>query len=273
MNILVTGCNGQLGSEIRHLSPEFKNHSFLFTDIEELNITNYEAIKQYVTVNKIDYIVNCAAYTAVDKAESQHKQAYALNARAVGNLARISRKFGMLLIHVSTDYVFNGTNYIPYTETDKTRPRSVYGKTKHRGERKIFKSADWAIIIRTSWLYSSFGNNFVKSIIKNAKEKGKLSVVYDQVGTPTYARDLAEAILNIIQLVDGRQPEVEIYNYSNEGVCSWYDFAKTIVELEKIECEISPIETKDYPTPARRPHYSVLNKNKIKDHYKIQIPY
>jgi dTDP-4-dehydrorhamnose reductase len=274
MNILVTGCNGQLGSEIRELSPEYKNCRFLFTDVMHLDITQYEQVEKYIENKNIDCIINCAAYTAVDKAESEPEKAYEINVKAVANLVRISKRNDIILVHISTDYVFDGKNYMPYTESDKTNPLSVYGRTKLQGEQEVISNAGKAIIIRTSWLYSSFGNNFVKSIIKFAKERGKLNVVYDQIGTPTYARDLAGTILDIIQSADSiHKSVVEIYHYSNEGVCSWYDFAELILEESNIKCELRPVESKDYPTPVTRPHYSVLNKNKIKDHFKIQIPY
>ncbi len=284
---MVTGCNGQLGSEIRVLSPGYKNINFLFSDIQELDITDFNKLKSYISEHKIDCIVNCAAYTAVDKAESEPELAAEINVKAVSNLAKLSVQFNIPLIHISTDYVFDGINYKPYLETDKTNPCSVYGKTKLSGEEEIIKEFGVgsseigvqnhkAIIIRTSWLYSSFGNNFVKSMIKYAKERGSLNVVSDQVGTPTYARDLAKAILDIVFKTDkihSPQSTVEIYNYSNEGVCSWYDFAKSIIEISDIKCPVNPIETKDYPTPAKRPQYSVLSKVKIREHFNIFIPH
>ena len=277
MNILITGSNGQLGSEIKVLSSQFSvpNSKFIFTDVDELDITDFSALENFIKLHKPDRIINCAAYTAVDKAESETELAEKINIQSCTNLAKLSAKYGIFLIHVSTDYVFDGNSFKPYKETDITNPGSVYGKTKLLGEKEIIANTSNAIIIRTSWLYSSFGNNFVKSIIKYAKERGKLNVVYDQIGSPTYARDLAKAILDITdsryKTQDTRQ--LEIYHYSNEGVCSWYDFAKTIIELKNITCEINPIETKDYLTPAKRPHYSVLSKDKIKHDFKISVPY
>lgn len=286
MNIMITGCNGQLGSEIKVLSPLYKDFNFLFSDIDELDITDYSKLEKYISENNVDCIINCAAYTAVDKAVSEPELAAKINVNAVSNLAKLSKQHNLLLTHISTDYVFDGMNYKPYLETDKTNPTSVYGKTKLFGEKEILTYSPNALIIRTSWLYSSFGNNFVKTIIKYAKERGKLNVVYDQIGNPTYARDLAKAILDIISIENSSRSFVtsapttnyelrttNLYNYSNEGVCSWYDFAKAIIELSNIECLINPIETKDYPTPAKRPPYSVLSKDKIKNKYGITISY
>jgi len=273
LNILVTGCNGQLGKEISNISPMYSDYHYIFTDIDELDITNYEALENFFSHTKIDCIINCAAYTAVDKAETDTKAASLLNTLAVKYLSIFSEKYDSLLIHISTDYVFDGKNYKPYIESDKTNPLSVYGKTKLSGENQIISCATKAVIIRTSWLYSSYGSNFVKSIIKYAKEQKKLNIVFDQIGTPTYARDLAKAILDIITQIKHKKNSVEIYHYSNQGVISWYDFAKAIIEISNINCSVNPIETKDYPTPAPRPYYSILNKNKIKNHYNINIPY
>ena len=277
---MVTGCNGQLGSEIKVLSSQYKGFQFLFSDIDELDITDFGKLEKYISKHNVDCIINCAAYTAVDKAESEPELATKINVTAVSNLAKLSKQFNIFLFHISTDYVFDGMNYKPYLETDKTNPCSVYGKTKLLGEKEILSSGANAIIIRTSWLYSSFGNNFVKSIIKYTREKGKLNVVYDQIGTPTYARDLAKAILDIVstentplRTMNKEHQTNNIYNYSNEGVCSWYDFAKAVIALTGIECLINPIETKDYPTPAKRPPYSVLSKDKIKQKFSLSIPY
>lgn len=286
---MVTGAKGQLGNEIRVLSADYKESDFLFSDIDELDIRDYEKLRHYVSDNIPTIIINCAAYTAVDKAESEHELATEINVMAAGNLAKVSKEYGLKLIHLSTDYVFDGNNNKPYLETDKTNPCSVYGKTKLEGEKEIVKvfgalysvPSAQCLFIRTSWLYSSFGNNFVKSIIKYARERGKLNVVYDQVGSPTYARDLAKAILSIVHSPQknnqlpaaSSQLPVEIYNYSNEGVCSWYDFAKAILEITGISCELDAIETKDYPTPAKRPSYSVFNKDKIKNTFGLKIPY
>jgi len=270
-NILVTGSNGQLGSEIREFSKSL-DESFFFTDYQELDITDQEAIKTFIDDNKIDIIINCAAYTAVDKAEEDKESADKINHLAVKYLADIAKDRDIKLIHVSTDYVFDGKNYKPYVENDKVNPQNIYGVTKLAGE-EVLKEINPknSIIIRTSWVYSSFGNNFVKTMLKLGKTKESLTVINDQVGTPTYARDLAKAILDILPQLNSKK--IEIYNYSNEGVLSWYDFAKEIMKMAKLECKIEPIETKDYPTPATRPHYSLLNKTKIKDQFSVKVPY
>ncbi len=272
--ILVTGANGQLGSEIKTLAPQYRNYEFIFHDVDTLDICDYDAIEKVLSPESFEAIINCAAYTAVDKAESESESesetAYKINVDAVKNLAALSKKYGIHLIHISTDYVFDGKNYRPYTESDTTNPQSVYGISKLNGEKAIFEHAENATIIRTAWLYSSFGLNFVKTIQRYALERGVLQVVYDQIGTPTYAADLAKAILEVLpDLPKG----IEIFHYSNEGVCSWYDFAQAIVELSGIPCQIIPVETKDYPTPAQRPAYSVFNKSKFKSTFYTEIPF
>ena len=279
MNILVTGSNGQLGSEIRYLVinnliSNIQNYKFFFTDKEELDITNKEQIKNFINQNNIDLIINCAAYTAVDKAEEEKELADLINHKAIKYLAEISKIKDIPLIHISTDYVFDGKNYRPYKEDDKINPQSVYGITKLKGEEAFIKSQAKGIIIRTSWVYSSFGVNFVKTML-SLKDKKELNVVFDQIGTPTYARDLAKAILEIINknFEKLNSFKAEIFNFSNEGVCSWYDFAKAIFEIKGINIKLNPIETKDYRAPAIRPYYSVLNKNKIKTEFDIEIPY
>jgi dTDP-4-dehydrorhamnose reductase len=270
-NILVTGSNGQLGSEIRELSVEYQD-DFYFTGRNELDITNKDAVDGFCIQNNIDMIINCAAYTAVDKAEEDEVNADKINHLAVKNLAGLAKEKNIKLIHISTDYVFDGKNYKPYVEDDKVNPNGIYGKTKLDGELALQEiNPNNTIIIRTSWVYSSFGANFVKTMLRLGKERDALGVIFDQVGTPTYARDLANAILEIISQLNN--DNVEIYHYSNEGVCSWYDFAKTIFELSNTNCKVNPIETKEYPTPATRPHYSLLNKSKIKKEYNIAIPY
>ncbi len=271
LNILVTGSNGQLGSEITELSKTLEDN-FFFTDYGTLDITDKDAIDSFVDTNKIDIIINCAAYTAVDKAEEDEKKADKINHLAVKHLAQISKEREIKLIHISTDYVFDGKNYKPYKEEDKTNPPSVYGKTKLAGEKAFLDIAPKnSLIIRTSWVYSSYGENFVKTMLKYGKEKDELRVIYDQVGTPTYARDLAQLILDIIPKIKNQKSK--IYHYSNEGVLSWYDFAKEIMKMAKIECEVVPIESFEYPSPAPRPHYSLLNKAKIKKEFGITIPY
>lgn len=269
--ILVTGSNGQLGNEIQAIANKYTDLKFFFTDVKELDICDSVAIDLYIALHKIDFIINCAAYTAVDKAEEEKALANKINIEAIENLAKASLKFNVLLIHISTDYVFDGTNHRPYLESDKTNPNSHYGYTKAEAEIIIQKTCDKAIIIRTSWLYSTFGNNFVKTMLKYGNERDELKVVNDQIGTPTYAADLASTILKLIR--NQTTKEVEIYNFSNQGVCSWYDFAKEIIEQKNINCKITPIESKDYPTAANRPFYSVLNKSKISKSLNMDIPH
>jgi len=270
-NILITGANGQLGTELKLLNENYKIYNCYYTDIDNLDITNIENIRNFIKNKKIDYIINCAAYTNVDKAESEPKLAELINSYAVYNLSIISNEINATLINISTDFVFDGNKSTPYIETDITNPISVYGKSKLNGENQILKFCNNFIIIRTSWLYSPFGKNFVKTIQKIANEKESIKVVFDQVGTPTYAKDLADAILNILPKLNKNCRE--IFHYSNEGVASWYDFANAIVELSNIKCKVEPIETKDFPTPAKRPHFSVLNKYKIKNAFNLEIPY
>lgn len=271
LNILVTGSNGQLGSEIEELSPHFP-YTFFFTCKDQLDITDKHAIESFVEKNAISAIINCAAYTAVDKAENEEALADKINHQAVKHLASIAKEKNIKLIHISTDYVFDGTSYKPYQEIDTTNPKSVYGKTKLDGENALLQGKlPNSIIIRTSWVYSSYGANFVKTMLRLGKEKDALGVIYDQVGTPTYAKDLAKVILDILPKINTTQ--TQIYNYSNEGVASWYDFAQEIMQMAKLTCKINPIETSQYPTPAKRPHYSLLNKAKIKNEFGIEIPY
>ncbi len=270
MNILITGCKGQLGSEICLLEDQFKEHKFFNTDIEELDITDILAVEDFIGRNSIDGIVNAAAYTQVDKAENDKKLCTALNTEAPAYLAAAIEKRGGWIIQISTDYVFNGRSCVPYEETDTPSPESVYGSTKLASELGTSKLCKRAMIIRTSWLYSSFGNNFVKTMIRLAKEKESIRVVFDQIGTPTYARDLAVAIMKIIN--KGILPGV--YHFSNEGVISWYDFTRAIFEILGVcSCKVSAILTSEYPTAAMRPHYSVLDKTKIKQTYDLEIPY
>ena len=270
-NILVTGSKGQLGSEIQELAAYYDYH-FFFTSKDDLDISKTVDVKNFVVSNNINIIINCAAYTTVDKAEEDTYNANKINHLAVKNLAQIAKDKNIKLIHISTDYVFDGTNYKPYCENDSTNPKSVYGKTKLDGEKEMQAINPLnSLIIRTSWVYSSFGANFVKTMLRLGKEKEKLGVIFDQVGTPTYARDLAKAILDILPNI--KNEKVSIYHYSNEGVLSWYDFAKEIMRMARIECAVNPIETKDYPTLATRPLYSLLNKSKIKKDFGIITPY
>jgi dTDP-4-dehydrorhamnose reductase len=254
-----------------------------FVGRDQLDLTNTESIEAYFSNHKYDVIINCAAYTEVDKAEAEPDLANQINHLSVKQLAEIAKQQDATLIHISTDYVFNGQNYKPYIESDPTDPQSVYGLTKLKGEKAIQAINPKGCIIRTSWVYSEFGNNFVKTMLRLGQEKDQLGIIFDQIGTPTYAGDLAECILQIVNdeclmLNEGnadsiQNPTFNIYHYSNEGVCSWYDFAKAIFELNDIDCNVNPIETKDYPTPATRPHYSLMNKTKIKQTFDLTIPY
>lgn len=271
--VLITGSNGQLGQELKALSVNYPELDFIFTDVAELNITDLKAIECFVEQNKPDFIVNCAAYTAVDKAEENRDAAFLLNAVAVDFLVDAAHKCNATLIHISTDYVFDGEHNKPYCPDAGTFPQSVYGVTKNEGEKLILYSDINALIIRTSWLYSTFGNNFVKTMIKLGTERDALGVVVDQIGTPTYARDLAKAILDIIPQVDNTKATRELYHYTNEGVCSWYDFAHEIFRQKNIEVKLNPVPSSEFPTPAKRPSYSVLNKSKIREEYNIEIPH
>lgn len=271
INILVTGSNGQLGNELRKLKSDSTDFNFVFTDIAELDITNPEAIEALMKAENISVIINCAAYTAVDKAETETVAAYRINADAPGYLAVAALKFNALLVHISTDYVFSGEGFRPYTENISCDPRSTYGMSKLKGELAVIDSGCRYFIIRTSWLYSAFGNNFIKTVRKYGRERGHLNMIYDQIGTPTHAADLARTILAIIPQCDDRKSD--IYHYSNEGVCSWYDFALEILDQSGINCTVAPINTFEYPLPAARPFYSVLNKSKIKHDFNIKIPH
>jgi dTDP-4-dehydrorhamnose reductase len=266
--VLVTGSKGQLGNEIQVLAPSYPQFNFIFTDVDELDICNRRSVDDFFVVHKIDFLINCAAYTAVDKAEEDRLMCYQINKDAIGYLGEASARHGVKMLHVSTDYVFDGKSYIPYTEEMPMSPATVYGQSKAEGEQLLASVLQNAVIVRTSWLYSSFGNNFVKTMLRLGRERVSLQVVFDQVGTPTYAADLADALLQIIsagKLIPG------IYHYSNEGVCSWYDFALAIFKSAKIECDVLPINSKDYPTKTPRPHYSVLNKQKVKSTYNLRI--
>jgi dTDP-4-dehydrorhamnose reductase len=272
-NILITGAKGQLGNELQLLFPQYQSFNFFATDVDTLDLCNKKAVEDFTGQNGIHYIVNCAAYTAVDKAEDEVELCYKINRDAVRNLAEAARGKAKI-IHVSTDYVFDGTANIPYRESDKTHPQSVYGKSKEAGERVLLEVNPESIIIRTAWLYSSFGNNFVKTMIRLGKERDSLNVVNDQTGTPTYAADLAKAILDIIVFSEKTQTFASgIYHYSNEGITTWFDFTKKIFQLSGIEnCRLNPIPTSGYPTKATRPMYSVLDKTKIKKTFAIFIP-
>ena len=270
MNILITGCNGQLGNELQLLEAKYQQHTFFNTDVNELDITNQLAVDDYVFRNQIDCVINCAAYTAVDKAEEQKELCTTLNTVAPSYLAAAVEKRGGCMIQISTDYVFDGTHSTPYVETDTPAPNSVYGCTKLAGELGVTKFCKKSIVIRTAWLYSTFGNNFVKTMLRLGRERKELGVVADQIGSPTYATDLAAAIMTIVE--KGVKPGV--YHYTNEGVASWYDFTKAIHRMAGIkDCNVKPIHTSDYPTAATRPAYSVLDKKKITDDYQLTIPH
>jgi len=275
-SILVTGSGGQLGQSLNSIVSNYPNYTFTFAHRADLDLSDEKSIDTFFKQQQFDLIINCAAYTAVDKAESEPELAAQLNHLAVKQLAEIAKQYNTKLIHISTDYVFNGTQYRPYIETDDVAPQSVYGETKLKGEQALFTAMpNNALIIRTSWVYSEYGNNFVKTMLRLGQEREALNVIFDQVGTPTYAHDLAEAIMAVVDsdIVKQAAFTSELYHYSNEGVCSWYDFAKMIFELSNVSCHVRPIETKDYPTPATRPHYSLLNKTKIKQRFNIPIPY
>ena len=268
--ILITGSKGQLGNEMQQAAVRFPAFNYIYTDVAELDICDKSALDAFVKANNVNVIVNCAAYTAVDKAEDDVELCYKINRDAVRNIAEVANDNKVKVVHVSTDYVFDGTNYLPYTEDMPVCPATVYGKSKLEGEQALLENCKESVILRTAWLYSSFGNNFVKTMMKLGTERDSLGVIFDQVGTPTYAADLADAILQLLRnetFVPG------IYHFSDEGVCSWYDFTKTIHRMANITCDVKPIETKDYPARTPRPHFSVLNKGKIKSTYGISIPH
>lgn len=265
-NILVTGSNGQLGTEMRNLSVQYPNHTYFFTDIAELDITDRAAVARFVQDNRIDLIVNCAAYTNVDKAEEDEATARLINATAVENLAVT----GVRIIHVSTDYVFSGSESVPCRETDAVAPQTAYGRTKLEGEQLLFAANPDAVVIRTAWLYSPYGNNFVKTMLRLGAERDELRVVFDQVGTPTYAADLAAAIFTVIETPEWYPG---IYHFTDEGVCSWFDFTVEILRRAGISCRVIPIRSAEYAYKTPRPAYSVLDKAKIKQTFRVQIPY
>lgn len=270
MRVLVTGANGQLGMSLRRLLSADTYVEAVYTDVDTLDLTDRDAVERFVGEGGFDYIVNCAAYTAVDKAESDEFLCTKINTEAVGNIAVAARKHKVRVIHVSTDYVFNGENYRPYEENDTPEPRSIYGRTKLEGEGVLMSFCPSSIIIRTAWLYSEYGSNFVKTMLRIGVEKGEVSVVSDQIGTPTYAGDLAAVIVGMLKM---ENPTAGVYHFTNEGVASWYDFAKAIFRIAGKQVKVTPIRTKDYPTATKRPLYSVLNKTKIKTTFGIEIPY
>jgi dTDP-4-dehydrorhamnose reductase len=271
--VLITGANGQLGTELIKAAPVFPAFTFKSIDIDSLDLTDQDAVKRHFHQNRYDFLINCAAYTAVDKAESEQEKAFLINAGVPGNLQEICTENHCRMIHLSTDYVFDGQACIPYVETDITSPQSFYAKSKLEGELEVLKNPE-NIVIRTSWLYAAKGANFLNTMLRLGKEKESLNVVFDQIGTPTSAEDLAYAILSICDQIDSGDKEAGgIYHYSNEGVCSWYDFAVEIMEMAGLQCRIHPITSDQYPSPVKRPAYSVLNKTKIKAAFRLEIPH
>ena len=272
MVVLVTGANGQLGQSIQFIANQYPNIQFIYTDYQELDITNFESCHTVFAKYKPQFCINTAAYTAVDKAESEAEKAHLINVIGPENLAKVCKEYNTILLHISTDFIFDGTSTQPYLETDIPNPKSVYGQTKLDGELAVQKNWEKHFIIRTSWVYSQFANNFMKTMLRLASERDSLSVVNDQIGTPTYAVDLAEVLMNIIQSSITNKPSpFGIYNFSNEGVCSWYDFAAAIFHQKGITIDLQPIPTSAYPTPAKRPSYSVLDKSKIKNTFNLKI--
>jgi dTDP-4-dehydrorhamnose reductase len=275
MRVLITGSNGQLGSEIKELAANYKKVDFIFKDLPELDICNFKALQAFIIDHNINAVINCAAYTAVDKAEEESIIATKVNYEGVLNIVNALAKVNGKLIHISTDYVFDGDHFLPYKESDPVSPIGIYGASKRAGELTVLNSDIDSIVIRTSWLYSAYGNNFVKTMLRLGNERDELGVIFDQVGTPTNASDLAKTCLDILAYSkeENINSKGNLYHFSNEGVASWYDFSIAIMALGKVDCHIKPIETKDYPTPAKRPHFSVLNKSKIKNDFEIDIPY
>ncbi len=277
MKILVTGSNGQMGKELQSLSSLFHNFNFIFVDVAELDITDQSAVENFFDQHKFHFCINCAAFTAVDKAEAEADLAYAVNVEGVKNLALACLKYQTQFIHLSTDYVYHNKQNTPFKENDPTNPQSVYASTKLAGDKIAMEILPSSMIIRTSWVYSSYGHNFVKTMLRLGRERDELHIIFDQIGTPTYAHDLALAILTIIKKVADREIDISVlsgvFHYSNEGVTSWYDFAKAIFRISGINCEIKAIETKDYPTPAKRPPFSLLNKGKFKTVFNLNIPH
>lgn len=273
MKIVVTGANGQLGRSIRRLSVEHRELDFIFTDIDSLDIGNRDAVLAFAETHPVDFIVNCAAYTAVDKAEEEEEQCRRINTDAVAYLGEAAQHIGARILHVSTDYVFGGDSYMPYQESDSVSPTSVYGRTKLAGEKALSAVCPDAIIVRTAWLYSEYGHNFMKTMLRLGAERPEIRVVNDQIGSPTYAGDLAEAILSLLEKERQGEQNSGIYHYTNEGVCSWYDFAHSIIRIARLPAKVIPIPTREYPTAAKRPAYSVLSKEKIKREYHWVIPH
>ena len=277
ITVLITGAQGQVGNEFRFLAFTHPQFRFIFTDVDVLDITKPQQVLNFFKKQTPQYIVNCAAYTAVDKAETDVKLATRINVNGARNIAKACQAIGATMIHISTDYVYHNSQNTPFKETDKVSPKGVYAKTKLKGDLAALKFNDKTLVIRTSWVYGIYGHNFVKTMLRLGKERSELNVVFDQIGTPTNARDLAKAILHIISdlnkgLVQGEEAK-GVYHYSNEGVTSWYDFTKAIFDIRGMACNVQPIESAQYPTPAQRPPFSVLNKNKIKQVFEVKIPH
>ncbi|MGC9387098.1 MAG: dTDP-4-dehydrorhamnose reductase [Hydrogenovibrio sp.] len=273
--VLVTGAQGQLGQSIRKVAADFPAFQVDFVGRAELDLTDDRAIQAFFATRSYDYVINAAAYTAVDQAETEVALAAAVNHQAVQQLGEIAKEQGWVLLHVSTDYVFDGTQCRPYLESDAVNPLGVYGRTKHQGEQALLETSPFGAIVRTSWVYSEFGGNFVKTMLRLAEQRDALKVVSDQVGSPTYAGDLAQVLLSMMAHFDSESspPDMTIYHYSNEGVASWYDLAVATFELQGLPIQVTPIETFEFPTQAARPAYSVLNKRKIKADFKLAIPH
>ena len=275
--ILITGANGQVGQEFRAIAAHYPRFHFLFAGKQKLDISNPTSVEQFLHQHQIDFCVNCAAYTAVDKAESEPSEAVRQNADGARYISYFCGLQGIPLIHLSTDYVYHTQQNTPFTEMDMPNPQGIYAKSKLLGEQAVFECNPKTLVLRTSWVYSTFGNNFVKTMLRLGAEREMLNIVFDQIGSPTYARDLAEAILSIIATIEDQHLDWEeisgVYNYSNEGVTSWYDFAKAIFDLRQMPCKVFPIESKDYPTPAIRPPFSLMNKHKIKSTFDLKIPH
>jgi dTDP-4-dehydrorhamnose reductase len=274
--ILITGAKGQVGTALQHASRHFPAWQFLFASRNELDISQGESVRKYFKDHSIDYCINCAAYTAVDKAEEEPNLAYKINAEGAMNLAQACHGQGSILLHLSSDYVYHGEKNTPFKESDPATPKSLYAKSKYEGEKLALEANPLTLIIRTSWIYYHTGHNFLLTMLRLAAERDHLKVVYDQIGSPTYAGDLAQALLNMIHTLEDQSDIDEwmgVYNYSNEGVTSWYDFAKAIFRMQNIPIKVDPIETKDYPTPAVRPPFSLMHKGKIKEAFQLDIPH
>ncbi len=275
--LLITGAKGQLGQSFQHLAAQYSHWTFLFVDIDQLDITRRRAVFDFFEKRRIDWCINCAAYAAVDRAESEPALARRVNVTGVRNLAEACARHGAPLVHFSSDYVYHTRQNLPYRETDKTSPKGVYARTKLAGDRAALRANPLSMVIRTSWLFAPYGHNFVRTMLRFGSEQPSLNVVYDQIGSPTYAPDLAAMVLHVIQKVENRllprDTIAGVWHYSNEGVCSWYDFAKAVMDIQGLTCKINPIETKDYPLPANRPPFSVLNKAKVKQTFQISIPH